>query len=137
MKQILSSVHIAKTIPSERLVVGWASIVRQNGQDVIDEQGDIIPPEVLEKAAIDFSLYVRKAGEQHQRLEGIGRLVWSLVTTDEMVKALFPAAHAGAIPVGWIVGFKIDDENTWAKVQNGELSAFSIGGTGVREPVAS
>ena len=34
---------------------------------------------------------------------------------------------------GWIVAFKVYDDDVWAKVKSGELAAFSIGGRASKE----
>jgi hypothetical protein len=39
--------------------------------------------------------------------------------------------------VGWFIGLKIEDVGVWKRVKSGELSAFSFGGRGVREPIDS
>lgn len=124
--------EIAKT-HDEQLVFGWLSVsVNKAGELIEDSQGDIIEPHELEKAAYDFTLFSRQAGEMHERI-GIGKLVESMVFTVEKQQAL--GIPEGVLPVGWWVGFKIDDTDTWAKVKSGELSAFSIGGKGQREVV--
>lgn len=127
-------VEIRKTNDDQRLVFGWLSVaVDKAGKAIVDNQGDVIEPEDLEKAAYEFTLYARKAGEMHERTEGIGRLVESMVFTVEKQQAL--GIPEGTVPVGWWVGFKIDDDSTWSKVKSGEYRAFSIGGRGIREEV--
>ena len=41
----------------------------------------------------------------------------------------------GILPVGWWIGFKIEDEAAWAKVKDGTYSMFSIEGKAQRVPV--
>lgn len=126
---------IAKTDEDRQLVFGWLSVaVDKAGEVIIDSQGDIIEEEVLEKAAYDFTLDARRAGAMHKRIDGIGRLVESMVFTVEKQEAL--GIPEGTLPVAWWIGFKIDDSDTWAKVKSGEYSAFSIGGKAVREEVS-
>ena len=121
---------VAKADPDQRLIFGWASVVEQDGQLVIDKQGDIILPEDLEKAAYDFVLYARKHGEMHDRI-GTGQLVESMVFTREKQAAL----GVDLKKVGWWVGFKVNDDKTWAAHKRGELPEFSIGGSGRRVEV--
>jgi len=124
--------EITKT-HDEQLVFGWLSVsVNKQGELIEDSQGDIIEPSELEKAAYDFTLFSRQAGEMHERI-GIGKLVESMVFTVEKQTAL--GIPEGVLPIGWWVGFKVFDDETWAKVKSGELSAFSIGGRGQREVV--
>jgi len=127
--------RIAKVSP-ERVVYGWASVVEEAGQPIVDLQGDIIAPAELERAAIDYVLKSRDGGEMHER-RGVSTLVASLVTTPEIVKALFPAIDATKVPVGWVVAFKIHDDAVWKAVQDGQYIGFSIHGTGQREAVAA
>lgn len=68
----------------------------------------------------------------HEKI-GIGRLVESMVFTEEKIKAL--GIPEGTLPIGWWVGFKIDDLSVWEKIESGEYRAFSIGGTAEREEV--
>lgn len=129
-----ATVKLAKAEKARQLVFGWLSVaIDAEGKPVVDHEGDIIPPEELEQAAYDFVLYSRQAGEMHERI-GIGRLVESMVFTPEKVKAL--GIPEGTLPVGWWVGFKIDDLDVWEKIESGEYQAFSIGGTAEREEVA-
>jgi len=129
-----ASVEIAKAEKAKQLVFGWLSVaIDADGKPVVDHEGDIIPPEELEQAAYDFVLYSRQAGEMHEKI-GIGRLVESMVFTEEKIKAL--GIPEGTLPIGWWVGFKIDDLDVWEKIESGEYRAFSIGGTAEREEVA-
>lgn len=126
--------EIAKTADEQQLVFGWLSVSQdKDGSAIIDKQGDVIPPDELEKAAYDFVLYARRAGEMHKRTEGIGRLVESVIMTVEKQQVM--GIPPNTVPVGWWVGFKIDDPGVWAKVKSGEYRAFSIGGSGQREEV--
>lgn len=127
-------VNIAKMDDDQQLVFGWLSVSQdEQGRLVVDHQGDIIEPDELERMAYDFVLEARRAGEMHKRWEGVGRLVESMVFTRDKQEAL--GIPPGILPVGWWVGFKIDDPDVWAKVKSGEYRAFSIGGTGIREEV--
>ena len=126
--------EIKKTDDEQQLVFGWLSVaVDKSGETVIDIQGDIIEPQELEYAAYDFVLHARKAGDAHERIEGIGRLVESMVFTVEKQQAL--GIPENTVPIGWFVGFKIDDEQVWKKVKSGEYGSFSIGGKALREVI--
>jgi hypothetical protein len=127
-KRINISVPITKVEGEARKVFGWASVVEKNGQPVIDLQDDIISVADIEKAAYDFVLNVRKAGEMHTNLSGVGRLCESMVFTAEKQAAL----GITMAKVGWWVGFHIDDDGVWEKVKDGTYKAFSIGGLAER-----
>ncbi len=126
---------IRKTDNEQRLVFGFLSVaVDEHGNPIIDSQDDVIDPAELEKAAYEFVLTSRKAGDVHERVEGIGRLVESMVFTPEKVAKL--GIPDGILPkCGWWVGFKIDDDQVWEKVKSGEYQGFSIGGQAIREEI--
>lgn len=128
MNDFTVSGTIAKTDEPRRLVFGWASVAEDGGGLVVDKQGDMISPEELEKAAYQFVLFKRDAGEMHRRV-GVGVLVESLVTTLEKQRAM--GLEPGTLPVGWWVGFRVDPD-IFAKIQSGEYRAFSIHGVGRR-----
>ncbi len=125
---------VAKIDPDQRLVFGWASIVERDGEPVVDKQGDIIEPEEMEKAAYNFVLDARMAGDHHERV-GVGRLVESVffdtAKTEAMENSLTDRHIDNQIvleAVGWWVGFHIDDDQVWKDIKSGKSVAFSIGG---------
>lgn len=124
---------IAKLDDEKRLVFGWASVIRKGDKQVTDLQGDVIPEEELEEAAYSYVLESRVGGEMHQRTQGVGKLVESLVFTEQKQKAL--GIDLGK--VGWWVGFKIQDPKVWEKVKSGEYRMFSIHGRGERKELPS
>ncbi len=122
---------ISKVDKSKHQVFGWASIVEVDGQPLEDRQGDIMTSDDLEHMAYNFVLDCRKAGEMHQRSNNIGKLIESIVFTQEKQTAM--GIDLGQ--VGWWVGFHIDDPDVWAKVEDGTYKAFSIHGKGIREKI--
>lgn len=132
------SVEFAKTENDKHQVFGWASVVKMNGQPVIDRQGDWIDPEEIEKAAYAYVEKSRKGGHQHKR-DGdapfhASNMIESIVFTDEKVEKM---GLPDDFPRGWWVGYKVHDEDTWAKVKSGEVTGFSIHGRGKRVEVKS
>ncbi len=126
----IPSSNILKLDEEQRLVFGWFSVIEQDGIPIVDKQDDIIEESELEKAAYDFVLNARIAGDRHVR-KGIGRLVSSIVFTKEMQGLL--GINLGK--VGWFGGFKIDDDDVWNAIKSGNYLAFSIGGRGQRMEV--
>lgn len=125
---------VAKADTAERLVFGWASLSSDvDGQTVWDSDNESVPPESLEKAAYQFVQVSREAGTDHDGGPARGTLVESLVTTAE--KQAKMGLEPGTLPVGWWVGFHIDDDDAWASVAKGERLMFSIEGTAVRREV--
>lgn len=122
--------ELKKVDEDQRLVFGWFSVVEVDGEAVVDREGDVISPEELEKAAYNFVLKARIAGEVHMR-KGVGDLVESIMFTKEKQEAL--GIDLGM--VGWWGGFKVSDDTVWKAVQAGDYAMFSIGGTGTRVPM--
>jgi hypothetical protein len=110
----------------EHLIFGWASVVTKGGKLIVDKQGDVIEPAELENAAYEFVLNARDHGHMHRTI-GTGRMVESMVFTDEKQKAL--GIDLGQ--EGWFVGFKVDEPAVWDAHKRGELPEFSIGGLAV------
>ena len=127
--------HILKSDGDQRLVFGWANVsVTVDGEQVEDLEGDAIDPEELERAAYQYVLDFRDAGEMHdQKLRNKARLVESCVFTPEKLRAM--GIPAGTVPLGWWVGFYVDDDEAWEKIKDGTYTMFSIEGRGEREPV--
>jgi len=121
---------ILKADDEERIVWGWASVVTENGEPVVDRQGDVITPDEISKAATEFMLSVRVAKAMHDG-EQIGHVVHSFPVTNELAKALGIQSDRE----GWIIAQKITDDEVWKRVKSGELKAFSIGGNAVSEDI--
>ena len=126
---------IFKTDDDKRLVFGWASIsITVDGEQLEDRQHDLIDPEDLEEAAYEYVLNFRDTGEEHiKSLRKKGKLVESCVFTAEKQKAM--GIPEGILPVGWWIGFKIEDDDAWERVKNGTYKMFSIEGKANRVPV--
>jgi hypothetical protein len=119
---------ILKTDDEQRMVYGWASVVTEKGEPVIDRQGDVIEPETLVKAVNNFMEHVRVGKAMHTG-EQVGVVVHSMPITKEIGDAL--GIHSDR--EGWVVAYKVYDDNVWNMVKSGELAAFSIGGRAVKE----
>ena len=123
---------ILKFDAAERVVYGFASVAKVNGQPVVDLQGDIIDPAELEKAAMEYMLEHRDSGVMHAG-QVVGKAFASLVTTPELTQALFGIETD---TVGWLLGVKYSDESVFKRVVKGELPMFSIEGSADRQEVA-
>ena len=125
-------VTIAKAY-EQGLVSGWANVARNaDGSVPLDWQGDVIRPEVLEKAAVDFMLNYRTSGEMH-RGESKGIVVESIVMTKDKQAAM--GIPEGIVPEGWFITVKIEDPEVFEKVKSGKYRMFSIQGRGKRVPI--
>jgi len=119
--------NITKVDEDKRLVTGWASVIEEDGEAVVDKQGDMITEDELVKAAHNFISEHRAAKSMHEG-ERIGQVVESMVFTNELQKQL--GVDMGK--VGWLITMKIDDDETWKRVKSGEFKGFSIGGKAKR-----
>jgi hypothetical protein len=128
-------VPFAKTDDELRVVYGWASVTKIGGEEVVDNQDDVIDTHDLVKAVHDFMLDSRVGGIMHMRGEDgpvvIGSVIESIVLTDDVQKTL--GIDLGM--EGWFIGIKVMNDTVWKMVKDGRLKAFSIGGKGVRVPV--
>ena len=126
---------ICKADEDKRLVFGWASIsMTVDGELLEDRQKDLIDPEDLEEAAYEYVLNFRDTGEEHiSTMRKKGKLVESCVFTAEKQKAI--GIPEGILPIGWWIGFKIEDDAAWERVKNGTYKMFSIEGKAERRPV--
>lgn len=122
-------VEFTKAVDEQRVVYGWASMSTNGDSHLSDLQGDKIAVADLVKAAHEFITHSRTGGDLHEVM-GVGRVVESLVFTPEVQKAL--GIDLGK--VGWMIGMHVTDEGVWKRVKDGELKAFSIGGSATRVP---
>lgn len=120
--------QILKADDEQRLVYGWASVVTEKGEPVVDRQGDVIEPETLVKAVNNFMEHVRVGKEMHKG-DQIGAVIHSMPVTKEIGESLGIQSDRE----GWVVAFKVYDDDVWARVKSGELAAFSIGGRATKE----
>lgn len=132
MSKKIADGTIVKYDEDKKLVFGWASIIKDTyGKVLLDRQDDFIDSEEeLEKAAYDYVLRSRDGGEMHIR-KGVSTMVESIVLSEEKQKAL--GIPAGVVPIGWWVGFKVNDSRVWQEVKKGGYVGFSVHGTGKRD----
>ena len=126
-EHITIGAEIIKSDTERRIVWGWASVISENGDPIVDTQGDYIPAEEMEKMADQFMTDVRVAKAMHRGSQ-IGEVIHSFPMTKEIAKAF----DLDSKYEGWIIGMKVHDDEMWAKVKSGEYGAFSIGGKGER-----
>jgi hypothetical protein len=119
-----------KARDDEQLVSGWANVaINKDGSVPLDWQDDVIAPETLEKAAINFMMDYRGSGEMHKG-DSKGVVVESIVFTKEKQQAI--GIPEGTVPEGWFITVKVNDPDVFAKVKDGTYRMFSIQGTAKR-----
>lgn len=144
-KRVELRIPITKMDVEKRQAFGWAYVSDFGDGPVVDFDKQTVFPEDLEAAAYDFLLESRKGGEMHERAKADdprttvqkSRCIESLVTTIEKQRALFnmPELADPVIPIGWWIGFQVDDEETWGRVKSGDLAEFSIAGSADAEEI--
>lgn len=125
---------IVKADTAQHIAYGWGNISVDQGELVTDRQGDQIDPATLEDAVVDFMLNSRDSGVMHEG-EAVAKVIASFVTTPDIIKAFFGDAlgdNIDKVPIGWMLGVKVLDAQTWQDVVDGKLRAFSIQGTADR-----
>ena len=122
----------------KRLVFGWCSLSKVNGEPVVDLQGDYIPIDETEQSAYRYVIESRKGGDMHRRVSKFNQdeplhtadLVESMVFTPEKLEKMGLAPDA--LPHGWWIGMKVNDDDQWHAVKAGQRLGFSIHGKGRR-----
>lgn len=123
-KRFSSGNRILKVDESLGLVMGYAIISKQKGEDYFDLHGDHIPEESMLKAAVEFMSGDRIVGDMHQTVEG-GSVVFAWPMTTEIAKAFGLETET----TGLMIAIKPESQKTLEKFRSGEYNGFSIGGT--------
>jgi hypothetical protein len=128
--------EIAKVDADKRQVFGWASVSAVNGQPVVDLQGDVVPIEEMEESAYRYVIESRKGGDMHRRVAKadqplhVADMIESFVVTPEKLEKM--GLPGNALPHGWWVGYKVNNDEQWNLVKSGARTGFSIHGKGTR-----
>lgn len=110
----------------------WAPVLIPNETD---KQGDVIPPEAIEKAAHTFLGEYRNIDTDHDLLEGKGIPIESWTLKEESTFTLPDGEESRQYPKGtWMLGVRFNDES-WERVKSGDLSGFSIYGEATEHSV--
>lgn len=130
-----TTLKVTKVDKENRMVFGFFNVCKIGDQLVEDLQKDTIETEELEKAAYDFVLNARIAGDSHLR-KGVGNLVESMMFTVEKQAAILKTLEQIGVKdaqfnlgiEGWWGGFQITDEEVLKKIDAGDYPMFSVGG---------
>lgn len=114
---------VLKVDDEQGLVYGWAYVSTEDGELLVDSQGDSIEPIEMEKMATNFMLNSRKAKVMHKG-ENVGTFVHSLPLTNDIMKAFDIYSDRE----GWIVAMKPDSPEVMKAYKSGDYTGFSIGG---------
>lgn len=110
----------------------WAAVLIPGE---VDKQGDLVPRPEIERAAHDYLKHYRKVDEDHDLVDGSGEPIESYVAPEEVTFDMPDGSGTRTYPEGtWIMGVELQ-EDAWKRVQEGELTGFSIyGGAASLEP---
>jgi len=95
----------------------------------VDLQGDIIPPEEIEKASDVYMEHYRNIWKQHESPTDAVVIQNYIAPIDFMLGS--EKVRKGA----WIMGIKINDPAVWQDVVEGKLTGLSIGGYAKSTPL--
>lgn len=129
--------EIIKRDDAQRLVFGWLYKTHlADGTPLIDHSREFVTLDVLEKAAYRYAELSRVAGDEHEKdaagnIISVGKLVVNVVFTPELRKAM----DSPVGPMGWFVGYRIENDSTWASIVSGRLKMFSFGGNATGVPL--
>lgn len=113
----------AETIDAQHgLVIGWAMICKEDGQDFWDVQDNHIPEPAMLDALVDFAEHSRMAKEMHSGGPA-GEYIFMFPMTTDVLKALGMTSKK----TGALVGYK-PPADVLAKFMDGTYTGFSIGG---------
>lgn len=117
------TVPIIKSKGDQQIVYGVVS-----EPNTIDLQGDRLSKEEIEKACHRFMLTSQKIGKEH---EGPAKadIIESYIAPMD-----FTCGGQTVRKGSWVMAVKIHDPDLWAAVKSGDITGFSIAGTGDRTP---
>jgi|WetSurMetagenome_2_1015567.scaffolds.fasta_scaffold67518_1 DNA adenine methylase len=116
----------AEEIGEERYILG---VVLE--PDTVDSQGDIYTAETIRQTAYLFMEAYENIGLQHSGLiNDKVKILESWIQRDSTLLNDQPI-KAGT----WMLAVRVLDDELWAKVKDGSITGFSIGGTGRRTPI--
>ena len=119
--------EVAKVDAQLGLVMGWAIVCKEDGEEYYDLQGDHVPEAAMLEAATEFAKAGRMAKLQHNG-ESVGTIVHTFPLTTDVAKA-FGITTA---KTGLMIAMQPDKE-VLAKFRDGTLTGFSIGGRRVED----
>jgi rubrerythrin len=120
-KSIRVPIMVSKS--DQRIVYGVVS-----EPDTIDLQGDRLSKEEIVKACHKFMLSSQRIGKEH---EGPAKadIIESYIAPMDFICG-GQTVRKGS----WVMAVKIHDPELWSAVKNGDITGFSIAGTGDRTP---
>lgn len=136
MTEFTTEVTFLKVEESLGLIIGYAIICKEHGEDYFDLQGDHIPEDAMLKASAEFMKNSRAGCTMHAR-DGQGNVVpdGSVVFAFPMTTDIAKSLDIQVERTGLLVAHQPDNPETLAKARRGEYRGFSIGGRRGRDEV--
>lgn len=130
-KAIPEYVQISKADDEKQIVYG---VVLE--PEFVDEEGDIVSAEEIEKACHDYMKKSRVVKFRHKNVLKSAHVVECYIAPQDLV---FDGGNGTQdVTKGtWIVGVLIEDKDMWGDVKAKKLNGFSMGGDAYRTPVPS
>ena len=129
-KDIETRGEITKMDEEQRVIYGYASVVTKGGEPVVDRQGDVITPEMMEKAATEFMLGARNGLTMHK-----GEPTTTIVHSMPFTKEVMDSFGITSDREGWLIAVKVHCDETWDAAKKGQFSGFSIGGKATKREI--
>jgi|GEM_PF-7005395 len=107
--------------------------------DTLDTQDDLISADEIEKACHYYLSTARVVKDYHGKFNpgpaAVEVIENFIAPCDFEVDG--PYGRQKVIKGSWVMGVHVSDPVLWQKVERGEYTGFSVGGTGVREVIAA
>lgn len=113
----------------ERIVTGAVLVPGK-----IDAHGDLLPADVIRKAALDFGFRLNQAPlGQETAVAGVQHTDFTRTEKIRVVENYIAPAdfelNGNAVLAGtWMLSVKVLDDEVWADVKDGKITGFSMGG---------
>ena len=126
-------VTITKTDTDLQQCFGYAYVAKNaDGSAVVDHSGDVADIPSLKKAI--YEGFGKVASREMHEKDAEATLIASVWIDHETLKSM-GGAPSNAPDGAWWVGVQVNDAALWKRIKDGEVSAFSIGGSGSRTPI--
>lgn len=124
-----NEIKIQKIYKSQKIVIGAVYVpYDENDPTTVDSHGHACLREDIESACYEFmrKMNIHNIDLQHNFVSGYGYVVECY-----LAKAGDPLFKEGT----WVAGVKVTDESVWAKIEDGEITGFSLAGSAhLRKP---
>lgn len=105
------------------LVMGYAIVCKEAGEDYFDLHNDHIPEDAMLKASLDFMENSQVAKEMHTG-EKTGTIVFAWPMTTDIAKSFGITVEK----TGLMIAVRPDNKDMLEKFRTGQFTGFSIGG---------